>query len=167
LSTIRMWGIEMIIVKPPSVSFGATSAVVTSMGLIAGFGAAGISRPTIVAGLLIVGIADNMTDSLSIHIYQESEKLEERAAFRATVSNFATRLLLSLSFVILVLRLPIRDVGAASLVWGLLLLAGLTWFVARSRHANALAEILKHLGVTAAVIAASQATGIFINTYVH
>ena len=39
---------------------------------------------TIVSGLLIVGFADNMTDSLSIHMYQEAEKLEERAAFRVT-----------------------------------------------------------------------------------
>ena len=85
------------------VSFGATAAIVTSMGLIIGFGAAGIARPTIIAGLLVVGLADNLTDSLSIHIYQEAERLEPRAAFRATLGNFATRLLISLSFVVLVL----------------------------------------------------------------
>jgi hypothetical protein len=51
-----------------------------------------VLEPTIIAGLLIVGLADNVTDSLSIHIYQESERLEQHAAFRATISNFATRL---------------------------------------------------------------------------
>jgi hypothetical protein len=165
--TVREDSAMRTTVKLPSVSFGATSAIVTSMGLISGFGAAGISRPTIVAGLLIVGLADNLTDSLSIHIYQESEKLEQRAAFRATVGNFAIRLLISLSFITLVIRLSIRDLVAASLLWGLLLLAGLTWFIARSRHANVLTEILKHLGVAAAVIAASHATGAFIDTFVH
>lgn len=52
----------MLALRLPTVSFGAVSAIVTSMGLIIGFGAAGISKPTIVAGLLIVGLADNLTD---------------------------------------------------------------------------------------------------------
>ena len=64
---------QMIALKLPTVSFGATSAIVTSMGVIIGFGAGGISKSTIIAGLLIVGLADNLTDSLSIHIYRESE----------------------------------------------------------------------------------------------
>jgi hypothetical protein len=72
----------------PTVSFGSVSAIVTSISLIIGFGAAGIPKTAIVAALLIIGLADNLTDSLSIHIYQESEKLEERAAFKATISNF-------------------------------------------------------------------------------
>ena len=66
--------------NPRKFSFGGTSAVVTSMGLIIGLGAAGAGKATIVSGLLIVGFADNMTDSLSIHMYQEAEKLEERTA---------------------------------------------------------------------------------------
>jgi hypothetical protein len=80
---------HMIDLRLPTMSFGAVSAIVTSIGLIIGFGAAGISKSTIIAGLLIFGLADNLTDSLSIHIYQESEKLEEHAAFKATLSNFA------------------------------------------------------------------------------
>ena len=83
-------GKRMIAFRLPAVSFGAASAIVTSMGMIIGFGAANISKPTIVAGLFIVGLADNVTDSLSIHIYQESERLEQQAAFRTTIGNFAT-----------------------------------------------------------------------------
>ena len=83
----------MIALRLPAVSFGAASAIVTSMGVIIGFGAASISKPTIIAGLLIVGFADNVTDSLSIHIYQESERLEQHAAFRATMGNLRPDLL--------------------------------------------------------------------------
>ena len=68
-------GTHMVALRLPTISFGAVSAIVTSVGLIIGFGAAGISKPTIIAGLLINGFADNLTISLSIHIYQESEKL--------------------------------------------------------------------------------------------
>jgi hypothetical protein len=145
------------------VSFGAVSAIVTSTGLIIGFGAAGISKPTIIAGLLIVGLADNLTDSLSIHVYQESEKLEERPAFKATVSNFVTRLLISLSFVIFVLIFSSAVAVFASLAWGIALLTALSWLVARSRGANVTTEVLKHIAVAAVVIAASRAIGIFIS----
>jgi hypothetical protein len=43
-------------------SFGSTAAIVTSVGLIVGFGAATISRVAIVSALLIVAFADNISD---------------------------------------------------------------------------------------------------------
>jgi hypothetical protein len=160
-------GEQMIALRLPTVSFGATSAIVTSMGVTIGFGAGGISKSTIIAGLLIVGLADNLTDSLSIHIYQESERLEQRAAFRATIGNFATRLIISLSFVALAFSFSSTNMLLACLLWGVLLLASLTWLVAKNRNANVSTEILKHLGVAAAVVAASFATGNFISAYVQ
>lgn len=160
-------GEQMIAFRLPAISFGAASAIVTSMGMIIGFGAASISKPTIIAGLLIVGLADNVTDSLSIHIYQESERLEQQAAFRATIGNFVTRLIISLSFVTLVFWFSTTNMLLACLIWGVLLLVALTWFVAKNRNANVLTEVLKHLAVAAAVIAASLATGTFISTYVQ
>ncbi|MCR4333372.1 MAG: hypothetical protein NUV34_11810 [Sulfuricaulis sp.] len=98
-------------------SFGGTAAVVTSLGLIIGLDAASVARATIVGSLLIVAIADNLTDSLGIHMYQESERLEASKAFRATLSNFATRLALSLSFVVLIIALPVRIAMIASGLW--------------------------------------------------
>ena len=148
-----------------TVSFGAASAVVTSIGLIIGFSAAGIAKPTIIAGLLIVGLADNLTDSLSIHIYQESERLEQRAAFKATVGNFAARLIISLSFVLLVLAFSSANALLASLAWGVALLGGLTWLVAQNRGASVIAELCKHLTLAAVVVAASYATGTLINAF--
>lgn len=157
----------MIAFRLPSVSFGAASAIVTSMGMIVGFGAASVARPTIIAALLIVGLADNVTDSLSIHIYQESENLEQQAAFRATMGNLATRFIISLSFVVLVLIFLGGTMILVCLIWGVLLLATLTWFVAKNRNANAVTEVFKHLAVAAVVIAASLVTGTFITTYIQ
>src|SRR5581483_4947091 len=80
------------------VSFGGTSAVVTSIGLTVGFATATANRAALVGSLLIVGIADNITDSLSVHVYQESEGLEPGQAIRSTASNFATRLVVTATF---------------------------------------------------------------------
>ena len=129
------------------------------MGMIIGFVTAGISRPTIVGGLLIVGLADNQTDLLSIYIYQETEKFEERAAFRATLGNFATRFIVAVSFVAMALSFLDRTLVLTALGWGVILLAGLTWLVAKKSRGEWLSEIVKHLGVAAVVIAASLGIG--------
>ncbi|MDR3529876.1 MAG: hypothetical protein P4L90_04845, partial [Rhodopila sp.] len=74
------------------VSFGSPAAIVTSMALTVGLGATTASNAAVVGSLLIIGVADNLTDSLSIHIYQESERMAQREAFRTTVANYAARL---------------------------------------------------------------------------
>ena len=144
-------------------SFGATAAIVTSIGLIVGFDAATASKATILSGLLIVAIADNLTDSLSIHIYQESERLEPRTAFRATLTNFAARLGLSLSFVFLMVILLLHVAVVASILWGLMLLTGLSYVVAQTRKLPVLREIAKHLAVAVVVMASSKMIGHLIS----
>jgi VIT1/CCC1 family predicted Fe2+/Mn2+ transporter len=153
--------------KPRAFSFGSTSAIVTSMGLIIGLGTTATQTATIVSGLLIIAIADNITDSLSIHVYQEAERLEARSAFRATLMNFVARLLVVLTFAIIVLVLPGPYAGIVALAWGLLLLAGLSYVVARARDVRPLPEVGKHLGVAILVIAASRLIGSWILQYVR
>lgn len=145
------------------ISYGGTAAIVISMALIVGLDAVRASEKTIVSALLIAGIADNLTDSLSIHIYQESERLSQREAFIGTVSNFATRLTLCLSFVALVVLLPRLIALGTALVWGGLLLSGLSWVLARERGARAASEVGKHLVVAAGVILVSWLIGGWIN----
>ena len=43
------------------------------------------------------------SDSLSIHMYQEAERLEGKGALRTTLANFVSRLLVALSFVFIVI----------------------------------------------------------------
>lgn len=143
--------------------FGATAAIVTSIGLIIGFDAATATKATILSGLVIVAIADNLTDSLSVHIYQESERLEPSTAFHAVLTNFAVRLGLSLSFVLLMVILPLRVAVVASILWGLLLLTGLSYVVARTRKLPVLREIAKHVAVAAVVMLSSKLIGYVIS----
>lgn len=148
--------------KTSRISYGATAAVVTSMALISGLDAANATKPIIVSALLIAALADNLTDSLSIHIFQESEQLAEKDAFFGTLTNFFARLLLCLSFVLLVGLCPLVHAAKGAVVWGVLLLAGLTTMVARERKVKPVPEVAKHLLVAAAIIVASVAIGHWI-----
>ena len=142
--------------KISRISYGGTAAIVTSMALITGLNAVGTGKSALITALLIVALADNITDSLSIHIYQESERLDEREAFIGTLSNFTMRLLGSLSFVLIVVVFPPKVVVLGSIIWGNLLLGVLTYFLARERNVKILPEIIKHLVVAAVAIIISK-----------
>jgi len=54
-------------------SFGITSAVITTLGLMVGLYSSTNSRLVVVGGILMIAIADAFSDSLGIHISEESE----------------------------------------------------------------------------------------------
>lgn len=116
---------------------------------------------------MIVGLADNMTDTLSIHIFQESELLEKRAAFRATIENSLMRACIAATFVALMVLLSGSLVALSCLPWGLMLLVGLTYFVARNRGVSVTSELIKHIALAAVVILASGLIGGWIRIFIH
>ena len=148
--------------NPRTFSFGGTSGIVTSIGLIIGLGAATAPKSAIVSGLLVVALADNLSDSLSIHMYQEAEKLEERAALRTTVANFLVRVLFASTFVLIVAVLPAPHASIVALAWGFLLLGFLSYLLARVRGVSSLSEVAKHFTVAVVVIATSRGIGLWI-----
>ncbi len=147
-------------------SFGSTAAVVTSLGLVAGFASTGTSQAALITSLLIIGIADNLSDSLSVHLYQEAEELERHEAFVSTVSNFLTRLLITAAFLLLAVTLTGGWLIIVATVWGLAVLGGLTVLLAHQRHASVRRELMRHFAIAIAVIALSRLIGTFITAHV-
>ncbi|MFH1016793.1 MAG: hypothetical protein V1798_01265 [Pseudomonadota bacterium] len=152
--------------KLSNFSFGGTAGIVTNMALIIGLEAAKSTRGAIIGSLLVVAIADNLTDSLSMHIYQESEQREVHYAFFTTVTNFFSRLLTSLTFVMLVALLPMPTLVYISVAWGALLLSGLTVMLARERRVPIFPEVSKHVGLAAVVILVARLIGEWIRAYI-
>ena len=140
-------------------SLGGTAAIITSMGLIAGLSYADNPKASIVGGLLIIAVADNISDSFGIHMYKESECSDRREVFITTVGNFLVRLLITLSFVLMVLVLPPAILIWSSPLWGLLLLTAISYNIARLRHSSPVREVMIHLVVAVTVIAASGYAG--------
>jgi vacuolar iron transporter family protein len=99
-------------------------------------------------------------------MYQESERLEEREAFLGTLSNFATRLIVCLSFVVIVALFRAHAAAVGGIVWGMLLLTVLTYILARHRNVNAMSELGKHLAVALMVIFVSEGIGLWITAHV-
>jgi VIT1/CCC1 family predicted Fe2+/Mn2+ transporter len=143
-------------------SIGGTAAIITSMGLIAGLTQGYNARASIITGLLIVAIADNISDSFSIHIYKESQGSSRREVNISTFGNFMIRLLTVLTFICIVLLFPPTAAFIISSVWGLVLLTMLSYIIAKNRGTRLLREIFWHLTVALLVIICSKLLGTFI-----
>jgi vacuolar iron transporter family protein len=143
-------------------SFGATSAIITNLGIITGLDTLSNPRLSIIAGMLVVALADNVADSFGIHIYQESECISGKEIWFATLSNFFTRIFVSLTFIIQVLMLPVKLAVPCSIGWGLALLAVMSYAIAKNRKVNPYSEMLKHILIAIFVIILSHFIGRYI-----
>lgn len=144
-------------------SFGMTSAVVTSLAFIVGLG--GSSKIAIVVSLLIFAVADNVSDSLGLHIFQESDLKQSGVVSISTFSNFFTRLSVVAVFILMVALLPMEYAVVASLGYGISLLSVLSYLIAEERKANRLFSILEHIGVATLVVALSYVLRVLITSF--
>ncbi|MGD0805119.1 MAG: hypothetical protein ABSA11_13725 [Candidatus Bathyarchaeia archaeon] len=137
------------------ISFGVTSAIVTSLAFIVSLSGNTEPRMPIIGSLLVFAIADNISDSLGIHIFQESDLKKTGIVNTSTVSNFVTRFLLILSFIAVVYLIPIQLAVIISVVWGISVLMALTYFIAIERETKPVPAMLQHLAIAALVVVAS------------
>ena len=140
-------------------SFGATSAIMTNLGLVCGLNAAANPKRAIIGSMLIIAVADNISDSLGIHVFQESERIGETEVWFSTFTNYATRVLVSLTFLLLVALLPMNAAVLCSVLWGLALLTAMSYAIARDRGESVLATVVEHVVIAGCVVAASHFVG--------
>jgi VIT1/CCC1 family predicted Fe2+/Mn2+ transporter len=145
--------------------FGSTAAIITNISLIVGLGSVQTGKGPILGGLLTIALADNISDSLGIHMYKESEGYEGKLSLLATSLNFLSRLLVSCSFIAIVLIFSISNSIIIAIVWGLLLLTLISYLIAKSNNDNSILEIIKHLLIAVIVIILSRYVGYGISKY--
>jgi VIT1/CCC1 family predicted Fe2+/Mn2+ transporter len=145
--------------------FGATAAVITNLGLITGLYFTPNAKMNIIGSILIIGLADNISDSLGIHIYQESERHRIRDVWLSTLGNFTARLLICLIFIAILEFLPLKTAIFSLLASGLVLLGAISYIVALHRNRNPLPAIVEHLFIAFAVIAVSRYLGHWIQAH--
>jgi vacuolar iron transporter family protein len=143
-------------------SFGSTSAIITNLGLMAGLHSGPHARGSIIGGILIIAFADNISDSFGIHIFSESEKTDKKEVWASTLTNFFSRVIVSLSFIALLVFLPLNAAMITSILWGLFLLAVISYFIAAHDGTDPSSSIAMHLLIAVAVIALSNIAGDFL-----
>ncbi|MFC1598748.1 hypothetical protein ACFL2U_01945 [Patescibacteria group bacterium] len=144
-------------------SFGLTSAVITTLGIIVGLNATTHSETVIIGGILAIAIADAFSDALGIHIAEEAEgDHTAKQIWCATVSTFLTKFVFALTFIIPIIFLTNSTAIWASLIWGLGLLTIFSYYLAKKQKIQPYKVIAEHLLIAVAVILITHLVGQWI-----
>jgi len=149
------------------VSFGLTSGIITTLGIMVGLNTGTGLRLAVIGGILTVAIADAFSDALGIHISEESSHRNgHKAVWEATMSTFFTKLIVASSFIIPLLIFGLSTAVKVNITWGFLLLAIFNYYLAKSRKENPLKVIGEHLLIAAVVIIITFLVGKGISYYI-
>jgi VIT1/CCC1 family predicted Fe2+/Mn2+ transporter len=143
--------------------FGATSGVITTIGLITGLNAGTHSRAAVIGGIFVIAVADSMSDALGIHLAEESDpNATTHHIWSATISTFVNKFVFAISFAVPLLLLPLDQAVIASLLWGMLVIVVLSYFLARAQKASPILIVAEHLGIAILVVVLSHLIGAWV-----
>ncbi len=134
-------------------SFGLTSGVITTLGLMVGLHSGTHSRTVVIGGILTIAIADALSDALGIHISEESKNSGPPVdIWESTLATFVMKFLIAMTFAVPVLALSLETAISVSILWGLSLLAVLSFFVARAQNIAPWKVIAEHVFIGLSVV---------------
>ncbi len=145
-------------------SFGLSSGIITTLGLIVGLNSSTHSALVVIGGILVIAIADGLSDAMGIHISEEAEnKHKQKEIWESTLATFFSKFIFALTFIIPVFFLPLFYAVVVSIIWGLFLISLLSYYVARLQKVKPSKVILEHLGITILVIFVTHLIGNFVS----
>lgn len=146
-------------------SFGLTSGIITTLGLMVGLHSSTHSRLVIIGGILTIAIADAFSDALGIHVSEESEaKHTTKEIWQSTIATFLTKFVFAMTFVVPILLLSLTTAIVVSIVWGLSLLGVFSYYIAKEQKAKPWRAVLEHLLIALVVIGITHYVGDWIGS---
>lgn len=149
-------------------SFGLTSGVITTLGLMVGLHAGTHSRAVVLGGILTIAVADALSDAMGIHLAEESKNSGPAShVWEATLATFAVKFVIAGTFVVPVLTCPLDQAIVISIAWGLFLLTALSFFVARAQAISPWKVIGEHLLIALCVVAITHVVGDWVQGWME
>ena len=144
-------------------SFGLTSGIITTLGLMVGLNSGTHSKLVVIGGVLTIAIADAFSDALGIHISEESEnKHTTKEIWESTIATFVSKFAFALTFVIPVLLFSLTTAIYVSIVWGFTLLGLFSFYIAKEQGVKPWKVVIEHLVIALAVIIITHYVGDWI-----
>ena len=145
-------------------SFGITSAVITTLGLMAGLYSGTKSQTAVLGAVIMVALADSLSDALGIHVAEEAENAHtHRTVWEATLSTFFFKSVVTLTFAIPILLFELKPAVWTAIIWGGLLLAVFSFHLGGARRIDRIKVMAEHLLIAVFVVAATYTIGIWIS----
>ncbi|MGR3176480.1 MAG: hypothetical protein ACUZ8E_00300 [Candidatus Anammoxibacter sp.] len=147
------------------INFGLTSGVITTLGLMVGLHAGTKSTLAVIGGIITIAIADSLSDALGIHVAKEAEgKTTKKDVWVATISTLITKMVMALSFIVPVLLFDLTKAIIIGVIWGLVVLAILSYKLAKSQNNKPARVIAEHVGIAVFVVIATHYVGEIVST---
>lgn len=147
-------------------SFGLTSGIITTLGLMVCLQIGTDSLLAVVGAIVTIAIGGALSDALAMHLAEESRvKFANKKLWRASIATFLSQCLFTLTFLIPVLLFRLETAIVICIVYGLILIAGLSTYIGIKRKENVLHTLLTHVLLTIFVIVISYLLGKLINFF--
>lgn len=149
--------------------FGLTSGIITTLGLIVGLNSGTHSKTIILGAILLIAIADALSDSLGIHVSEEAgskQKITNQDIWESTISTFFFKFIFALTFIIPVLLFELQTAIIISVVWGIFLLGIFSFYIAKKRGAKPSKVIAEHIIIAMLVILITHFIGNWVSTWI-
>lgn len=140
--------------------FGVTSGVITTLGIIIGLHSGTQSKLAVLVGIIVLAIADALSDAMGIHVSEESEMEHTRKElWESSFFTFLSKLFIALSFVVPIELLDLYTAMLASVFWGLFLISVFSFYMAKFQGQNPYKVIAEHVLIAVFVIILSHYIG--------
>ncbi len=150
------------------VSFGITSAIITTVGLMVGLHSTTHSKLVVIGGVLTIAIADAFSDALGIHISEESEgKHTPQEIWRSTIATFLAKFIFALTFLVPIILLQLSTAIIVSVIYGMVLLGLLSFYIVRKQRVRHWQVIAEHLFIAFLVIIIAHYVGDWVSYVFH
>ena len=147
-------------------SFGLTSGIITTLGLMVGLYSSTESKFVVMGGIFVIAIADALSDSMGMHISEEfRNKHSDKEVWESTFATFFSKFIFAFSFIIPILLFELKTAVIISIIWGFLLITILSFYISKGSKHSAYRVILEHLSITALVIVITYYVGILVRGF--
>jgi VIT1/CCC1 family predicted Fe2+/Mn2+ transporter len=144
-------------------SFGLTSGIITTLGLMVGLHSSTDSKFVVIGGILTIAIADAFAESMGVHVATESEiKITKREVWESTFFTFICKFIFTSIFIIPVLIFSLHVAIILSVLFGFYALIVLTISIARHRNIEPWKMVIEHVLISAVVIILAHYAGSLI-----
>jgi len=140
-------------------SFGVTSGVITTLGVVVGLYATTHNATIVISGIVVTAIADSLSDATGMHLAEESTSGSSRRIWEATLSTFFAKLISGLSFVVPVLIFSLLTAIVVDVLYGMLLVTILSILIAKRQKASVWSIVASHLALILIVITITHFVG--------
>jgi VIT1/CCC1 family predicted Fe2+/Mn2+ transporter len=146
------------------ISFGLTSGIITTLGLMVGLHAGTNSKMVVIGGIFTIAIADAFSDALGIHVSEESEnRHSSKEIWESTISTFLSKFVFAIMFILPVIFFELTNAIIISIVTGLVILSIISFNLPVEIKGERWKVVAEHIIIALAVIMITHYVGDWVS----